>query len=171
MRSEGLYFEKQRFPTRRIAVALAAPPCFMLGLLVWQVVLGHPWGKQPMSNGNVIGWTIFVWAVYFRLLTVQLVTEIRDAELVVRFRGLWRAKHVLLADIKSVEPIAFNPLKDFGGYGIRSTRQGKAYIANGNQGVQLKLADGSTLVVGSRKPQDLAGILNNSLKRASGARR
>jgi hypothetical protein len=160
MKAPGLFFEKQRFPTRRIALALAAPPCFMLGLLVWQVVLGHPWGKQPMSNGNVIGWTIFVWVVYFRLLTVQLVTEIRDAELIVRFRGLWRARRVPLGQIKSAEIIAFNPPKDYGGYGTRTTREGKAYIANGTQGVRVKLADGSTLVVGSQKPKELADLLN-----------
>jgi hypothetical protein len=169
MKSEILFFEKQSFPTRRIAVALAAPPCFMLGLLIWQVVLGHPWGKQPMSNGNVIGWTIFVWAVYFRLLTVRLVTEVRDAELVVRFRGLWRAKHVPLREVKSAETITFDPLRDYGGYGIRTTRQGKAYIAKGTQGVRLKLADGSMLVIGSQKPNDLAKILGTPAPRVTRA--
>ena len=52
----------------------------MLGLLIWQVILGHPWGKQPMSNANVIGWTMFLWLIYFRLITVRLVTEVRDRE-------------------------------------------------------------------------------------------
>lgn len=33
-----------------------------------------------MSNGNVIGWTIFLLLIYFRLITVRLVTEIRGGE-------------------------------------------------------------------------------------------
>jgi hypothetical protein len=86
-----LFYEKQRFSLRRIGPALATPPCIMLGVLIWQVVLGHPWGKQSMSNGNVIGWTIFLWAIFFRLVTVRLVTEARDGELVISLHGFWRS--------------------------------------------------------------------------------
>jgi hypothetical protein len=159
MKSGGLFYEKQRFPLRRIGVALAAPPCFMLGLLVWQVVLGHPWGKQPMSNANVVGWTIFLWIIYFRLITVQLVIDVRGGELLLGLRGLWRARRVPLKDIQSVETVTFDPARDYGGYGIRSSRQGAAYIASGNRGVRLKLTNGATLVVGSQKPEELARIL------------
>src|ERR1700733_13633082 len=79
--SRPVFREVQRFPLRRIAVALASPPCFMLGLLIWQVVLGHPWGKHPMSNGDVIGWTVFLCLVYLRLITVRLSTQVRGREL------------------------------------------------------------------------------------------
>ena len=88
--------EVQRFPVRRIAFALASPPCFMLGLLIWQVLLGHPWGKHSMSNGDVIGWTAFLWLIYFRLITVRLVTEVRQGALLIRMRGLWRLRLVPL---------------------------------------------------------------------------
>ncbi len=139
MKSGVVFHEKQRFPLRRIGVALAAPPCFMLGLLVWQVVLGHPWGKQSMSNANVVGWTIFVWIIYFRLITVQLVTkvrggDVRDEELLVGLRGLWRARRVPLGNIQSVETVTFDPQRDYGGYGIRSNRQGTAPISRAASG-------------------------------------
>jgi hypothetical protein len=171
MKSEVVFYEKQRFPLRRIAVALAAPPCFMLGLLVWQVLLGHPWGRQPMSNANVVGWTIFLWIVYFRLITVRLVIEVRggevqDRELLVGLRGLWRARRVPLGDIQSVETVTFDPQRDYGGYGIRSNRQGTACIASGKRGVRLKFAKGATLVIGSQRSEELAGILSSSAKRA-----
>jgi len=93
-----LFYEVQRFPQRRAAVALAIPPCGMLGLLVWQVLLGHSWGKQPLSNANIIGWTVFLWIIYFRLITVRLVTEVRDTELIVTLRGFWHARQILLSD-------------------------------------------------------------------------
>jgi hypothetical protein len=157
-----LFHEVQRFPLRRIAIALAIPPCGMVCLLIWQVVLGHPWGKQPMSNANIIGWTVFLWLIYFRLITVRLVTEVREAELVVALRGLWRGRHILLNDIQSAEAIRYDPLRDYGGYGIRTGRFGKAYVANGQRGVRLKLADGTTLIVGSQKPDELARILSSS---------
>ncbi len=71
----AVFHEVQRFPLRRIALALASPPCFLLGLLMWQMVLGHTWGKYPMSDADVTGWSVFVWLIYLRLITVRLVTE------------------------------------------------------------------------------------------------
>jgi len=154
------FYEKQSLPLRRVAIALLVPPCIMLGLLIWQVVLGHPWGKNPMSNGNVIGWTVFLWLIYLRLITVRLVTEVRDETLVVAMRGLWRSRRIPLADIQSADAVTFDPERDYGGFGIRSNREGKAYIASGHRGVRLKLANGATFVVGSQRPDELAGILS-----------
>jgi len=131
----------------------------MLGLLIWQVILGHPWGTQPMSNANVIGWTVFLWLIYFRLITVRLVTEVRKGELVIAMRGLWRSRCVPLDRIQSVEMITHDIASDYGGYGIRSTREGKAYVAGGTRGVRLTLAAGEKLVVGSQRPDDLAAVL------------
>lgn len=155
------FYEKQGLPLRRVAIALLVPPCIMLGLLVWQVVLGHPWGKTPMSNGNVIGWTVFLWLIYLRLITVRLVTEVRDGTLVVAMRGLWRSRRIPLADIQSADTVTFDPERDYGGYGVRSNREGKAYIASGHQGVRLKLTNGGIFVVGSRRSDELAGILRS----------
>ena len=159
-RTQPLFREVQRFPLRRIALALASPPCFMLGLLIWQVVLGHTWGKHPMSNGDVIGWTIFLWLVYFRLITVRLVTEVRPRELVIALRGLWRLRRVPLDRIRSVETITHDIARDYGGYGIRSTREGKAYVAGGSRGVRVTLDEGEKLVVGSQRPDELAAAVD-----------
>jgi hypothetical protein len=133
----------------------------MLGLLIWQVILGHTWGKHPMSNPDVIGWTVFLWLIYFRLITVRLVTEVRNGELIVALRGLWRSRRIPLDRIQSVEIIDHDPARDYGGYGIRSTHEGKAYVAGGGGGVRLKLA-GEKVVVGSQRPAELAAALRAS---------
>jgi hypothetical protein len=131
----------------------------MLGLLIWQVLLGHPWGKHPMSNGDVIGWTVFVWLIYFRLITVRLVTEVRRGELIIRMRGLWRLRRVPLDHIQSVETITHNIARDYGGYGFRSIQGGKAYVANGDRGLRVTLTGGEKVVVGSQRPGELAQVL------------
>ena len=134
----------------------------MLGVLIWQVMLGHAWGKHPMSNGDVIGWTVFLWLIYLRLITVRLVTEVRKGELIVRMRGLWRLRRVPLDHIQSVETITHDIARDYGGYGIRSTREGKAYVAGGGRGVRLTLSEAEKLVVGSQRPDELAAALSGS---------
>lgn len=138
---------------------LAIPPLGMLLLLIWQVVLGHPWGKQPMSNGSIEFWTVFLWLFYIRLLTIRLVTQVADGELIVRMKGLWRKRRIPIAKIRSIELITFDPFRDYGGFGIRSTRAGKAYIAQGNQGVRITLDDGRVVVVGSQKSAELKAAI------------
>lgn len=141
---------------------LAIPPLGMLLLLVWQVLLGHPWGKAPMSNGNVIGWTIFLWLIYLRLITVRLVTEVRGEELTVGLRGLWRSQRVPLNRIQAVETLDYDPVRDFGTYGVRTTRAGTAYLAGGRGGVRIALAGGKKLVIGSRRAEELAAALRTA---------
>ena len=94
----------------------------------------------------------------FRLITVRLVTEVRDGELVVSLRGFWRSRRILLSEIRSAEMISFDPVRDYGGYGIRTGRFGKAYIALGQRGVRIKLANGATVVVGSQRSEEMAGL-------------
>ncbi|HTC35493.1 MAG TPA: hypothetical protein VK724_19120 [Bryobacteraceae bacterium] len=144
---------------RRIALALACPPCFMLGLLIWQVILGHPWGKHPMSNTDVVVWTVFLWLLYFRLITVRLLTEVRQGKLLITLRGLWRLRRVPLDQVQAVETITHDIARDYGGFGIRSTRSGKAYVASGGRGVRITLASGEKLVVGSKIPDELAASI------------
>lgn len=159
MHSGAVFHEVQKFPLRRTAVAVIIPPCAMLGLLIYQVVLGHPWGKHPMSNASVIGWTVFLWALYVRLLTVRLGTDVRDGQLILAMRGMWRRWRFPLADISSVETISFDPVRDFGGFGIRSRRAATSYIASSNEGVMVRLSNGKTVVVGSERPAELAAAL------------
>jgi len=154
--------EVQNFPRRRTAILLALPPGAMLIVLVWQVVLGHPWGKDPMSNSSIIGWTVFLWLLYFRLLTVRLSTQVRDGMLVVGMTGLPLRRRVPLSGVASVETVTFDAERDYGGYGIRSIRNGKAYIAAGSSGVRVQLRAGDIMVVGSSRPDELAKAIRTA---------
>jgi hypothetical protein len=150
------FVETQPFRQTRLLILLAIPPVAMSLLCVWQAGLGHPWGKQPLSNTGVIGWTIFLWLIYLRLITIRLVTEVRTDEIRVGMRGLWRARRIPLQDVQSAAVAAFDPVRDYGGYGVRSTNRGVAYLAGGNRGVRLELANGSRVTIGSRRPEELA---------------
>ena len=145
---------------------MAVPPVGMLGLLVWQVILGHTFSKQPISNGDVIGWTIFLWLVYFRLITVRLVTEVRKGELRIALRGLWRSRRIALSAIKTVEVISHDPARDYRGYGIRNIPGGKAYVAGAKRAVRVILSAGEKIVVGSERPDELAAALSNRATRS-----
>ena len=153
--------ETQAFRQARLRLLVAIPPAAMSLLCIWQVALGHPWGKQPLSNGSLIGWTVFLWLIYVRLITIRLVTEVRASEVRVAMRGLWRERRIPIADIRSAAVVTFDPLRDFGGYGVRSTNKGSAYLAGGNRGVRLELANGSRVTIGSQRPDELAQAIKS----------
>jgi hypothetical protein len=158
----AVFHEEQRFRQLRLRLLPAILPVAMLLLAIWQVGLGHVWGKSPMSNGSIIGWTIFLWLIYFRLMTVKLVTEVRPGEVRITMRGLWRRSRICLSTVRSVDIVTYDPAADWGGYGIRSNHAGRAYIAGGNDGVRLTLADGSVVLIGSERAPKLAAAIRQS---------
>jgi hypothetical protein len=165
--AEPFFREQQSFRQRRVLILLAIPPAAMLLLLVWQAILGHPWGTKPMSNARVIGWTVFLWLVYFRLVTVRLVTHVSPDELSVGMRGLWRERRIPLNQIKSAKVVTYDAARDYGGYGIRTTRRGKAYIAGGDRGVRLELVKGGAVLIGSAIPEELLAAINRHVSTVS----
>jgi hypothetical protein len=158
-----LFHEEQSLRHPRLLILTAIPPVIMLLLAIWQVGLGHPWGKQPMSNAGIVGWTIFLWLIYFRLISVKLVTEVLPNELSAAMRGLWRSYRVSLAAVQSVRVVTFDPVKEWGGYGVRSTTRGKAFIARGNEAVELELKKGGVVLVSSNRPDELVRFLDQQL--------
>ena len=64
-----------------------------------------------------------------------------------------------------LEVVSYRPLADYGGWGIRSGRDGERVLnARGNRGVRLDLADGSRLLIGSQRPEALALALERALR-------
>ncbi len=154
-----LFREEQSFPQLRLRITLAIPPLCLAALTLWQVVLGHPVGKQPPSNASLITLTVFLLIVYLRLVTVRLSTEVTPEQVRVRMRGFWRERRVAASDIKALKIITYDPVRDYGGYGIRKTRRGTAMIARGNRGVRLELKSGGAMVIGSAQPEELLSAI------------
>lgn len=151
-----LYREVQSIRQPRVWALLGILPAAFTLLLIWQVVLGHPAGPHPMPNANVIGWTIFLWLVWLRLITIKLATKVESGKLSMSLGGLWTVRRVTLADVSRTEVVTYQPVEDYGGYGIRLTKRGRAYIARGDRGVRLFFAKGGGILIGSQHPERLA---------------
>jgi hypothetical protein len=154
-----LFHEVQRLRQWHIRIVLALPPVALLFITIRQAVFHHPWGSHPISNGGLIFLTILLTAVYLRLITVRLVTDVSASELTVGLRGLWRRRRVHLSAVRSAKPVEYNAL-EYGGYGVRSGPGGRAYIADGNRGVQLELNDGRKLLIGSQRSAELVRAIS-----------
>jgi hypothetical protein len=94
--------------------------------------------------------------VGFLLFFGELRTEVRDDGLYARFFPLTRQHRFSWSDIRSCEARTYRPLLEYGGWGVRCGRRGKAYNFRGNRGVQLEFTDGRRLLIGSQRSEELA---------------
>jgi len=142
---------------RRWVVAL--PPATLTALAAGQLRLGHPLFSHAPSTAGLMALAVLLWAVYVWLSRVRLVTDVDDAAITMRLRGLSREHRIPRSKIRSVSLLSFNPDKDFGGYGIRSVKGGQAYVGLTGRGVRAELDGGGFAVIGSSKADALFAAL------------
>ncbi len=95
------------------------------------------------------------------MLVVPLRVTVRQDEVEARFGEVIRFR-IPVADIVSATACTYQPLLDYGGWGIRFGRGGRAYSMGGNQGVQLVLRDSSRILIGSERPDELARAIGSA---------
>ena len=142
--------------------AIQIPALAAVGYIVFrQLVLGKPVGQHPASNMSlaIIAATVALFVVWF--IKLELITEVRDDVLEVRFRGLFVRRAIPLAQIRHFEAKTYRPIRDYGGWGVRRGAGGMAYNVSGNRGVELQLTDGKSLLIGSRRPEEFALALQS----------
>ena len=134
---------------------------FALAALPWsiflvQVVGGEPVGNNPASNGvALIIALIFGGGFPLFFLWLQMVVEVWPEAVVVYYRPFVN-RAIPLAQIVHVEPRVYGPLREFGGWGVRGWGGRVAYNVSGNTGVELTLADGRRVMLGSQRSAELA---------------
>ena len=62
-------------------------------------------------------------------------------------------------DIESCEIRKYNPIFEFGGWGIRYGFKGKAYNIKGNKGIQLRLKNGRRILIGTQNSVEVERLI------------
>ncbi|MFD0710497.1 DUF6141 family protein [Paenibacillus sp. GCM10027626] len=137
---------------------------FMWYGFIQQIILGIPFGSKPAPDAVLVAlWFLFGIAFPIIMLRlIKLIIEVRGDGLYIRFIPFHaQYRQFLYKDITHYEPIIYNPLNRFGGWGIRVNFNGEtAYIMNGKQGLQLKLRN-QTVVIGTQKPKELKKAMDS----------
>ena len=93
-----------------------------------------------------------------------MTTEVTPTEVRVWFGWvpIYR-RAVPITNIHAIEVVQYRPIVDYGGWGIRAGRDGERVLnARGNRGVRLELADGTRLLIGSQRPEELAETIERA---------
>jgi len=171
--TDMIFREVQKFRQPWLWLVIVFIFLLIVGLFGWgmiqQLVFGKPWGDRPLSDTGLliagslaIAFGMGLLAFFYNL---KLVTEVRSDGLYFRFFLLFSSHMIPLDEIKRYEVQTCNPIKEYGGWGIRYGPKGKAYNVSGNRGVQLELSDGKRILIGSQKPEEFAKAIDSALRK------
>jgi hypothetical protein len=124
-------------------------------------------GWSSWSNGGslveaLIGPAVMA-AVMILLATLELRTVITTDGIEVKFWPFGRQR-IFKSEIKGAVVRKYSPIREFGGWGYRIGRSGKAYNMQGSQGLQLEFTNGDRLLIGTQKPEELAAFIKEYLE-------
>jgi len=159
-----LFREKQRFRQFWLwVVVLGVASIFWIGF-VYQVLMGGQYGNRPVSDVqlSILFVLIGVGLPYF-FFHMSLLTEVQPGLLRVRFWPFHvKPKEIPLHLVRDYESVTYNPIGDYGGWGIRFGFKGKAYNVSGNRGVKLYFYDQKPLLIGSQQADELFRALTEA---------
>jgi hypothetical protein len=149
----ALFVEEQRFLPRSLSLALLVG---VLAVTAWAAT----------SAGGLRGpeWVPLIVGVGLTLLFhfLELTVTVRPCEIEIRFRPLTR-RRIPPSAVRSCEARTYGPIREYGGWGVRrGWKGGWAYNVRGNRGVQLELEDGSSILIGSQRADELAAAIHSA---------
>lgn len=183
LRTKKVYFkEEQRFSqSPRIWILIIAFLVSVVPLAIGmyqQLVLGKPWGDQPMSDKNLIFTFVFIFILMGGLVVlftrIRLQISINEQGIHYRFPFyVIREKVIPIEQIDHYEIRIYKPLLDYGGWGykkgihrkIRSLNKwDSALTVKGKTGLQLYLKDGSKLLIGTQRADAIRRAMDKIMK-------
>ncbi len=160
-----VYAEEQRF--RQIWILILVG---FIAMLAWysfllQIVLGEPFGTNPAPDILVLA-LLVLFGILFPVWFLVMRLEVQVTRTDLRFRLFplhlqWR--EFPLATMVKAEAVTYRPIREYGGWGIRIGRKGKAYNISGNRGVQVTLEGGRSFLLGSLQPEKLALAIQSGI--------
>jgi hypothetical protein len=148
--SDNFFYEEQRFTQRWIKITLGV---LWVGLTAAAIIAMATKKIGPIPALLSIA-PISALILFFSSLKLQVRID-TDA---INYRFLpiqWKYRTIKREDIEKMDVITYDPVEDYGGWGIRLSHKGKAYTAKGDQGLSIQLVNGKNLLLGTSKPEEL----------------
>jgi len=149
------FHEEQRFRQWWVWLLVYGIAALQWWGFIQQIILGKPWGNRPAPDTLlVLVWMLFGigFPVFFNM--IRLTIEVTGEDICIHFYPLTR-RVIPMADIVQAEASTYQPIWEYGGWGIRGIGSRRAYNVSGNQGVELTLRDGRVVMVGSQRADEM----------------
>ena len=157
-----LFIEKQRFHQLWLWILLLGINGLCIAGVILQVFLGREVGDKPMSDAGILILAGLLLTITLFIASLRLHTTIRKEGIYVRFFPFhMKVRQYSWNNLSKVHIRKYSPIFEYGGWGLRIGLfgRGTAYNVSGNMGLQLEFSDGSKLLIGTRKPEELTEVL------------
>ena len=168
MRPAATVFREEQYFDWRIYALIAALELAAGYVLVWLTrhwgpvadLLAHRWSLE-FNLGLLICLAL---PLVLAVGLLQMTTEVTPTEVRVWFGWVPIYRRVVsITGIQRYHVIRYRPILDYGGWGIRTGPDGERVLnARGDRGVRLELADGTKLLIGSQRPEELAETIERA---------
>lgn len=167
MQAAILFSETQKF-TKTWTIMLLPVFLFVNGIFLFaaiqQIGKGQPFGNHPMSDLKLIIVSLAVLllslAVLFLLAYSRLDTLLQKDGIYVRlFPFHFRYKKYAWEQISNAFVRKYNPVLEYGGWGMHFSKHGKSLSVSGNTGLQLEFLNGKKLLIGTNRGDEIAELL------------
>jgi len=128
-------------------------------IVVLAITTAMAWIELGAELPERIGWALVlpILAVALTVATELRVT-VEPGALRIRFFP-FTTRTIERRAIAGIEARTYRPIREYGGWGLRFSRRGRAYSISGDRGVELTLTDGRKVMIGSRRAEALAAAL------------
>jgi hypothetical protein len=160
-----LFRETQYFRKWWLVLPILGEIALLAYMAVRQLLLHQPVGDRPVSDA--VMWLLFLifgMALPAFLLSIHLSTEVRTDGLYIRFFP-FHLGFKKISGIRDIEACQYRPIADYGGWGIRYGKSGKAYTMYGKSGIMIITEDGQKLLIGSQQATELENALSTLLSK------
>jgi hypothetical protein len=152
-----LFKEQQRYTQFWLWAILLGVSGLLVAGFVYQVFLGVDMGNHTLSDIQ-LGLVVLAVGVGlpFFFYRMRLITKVLPGEVRVRFSPFHlKPVRIPLHLVRDYERLVYNPIGDYGGWGIRWSSKGKAYNMSGNEGVMLYFYNRKPVLIGSQRATEL----------------
>ena len=152
------YHEEQHFHGALVGLLLVAM-VFVVVITVVAVVFSRPGDALLLAIAPVV-----VVLVASLISLSHLDVDVTDRGVSIAFRYLWPTRRIGFAEIVGLEVRRYNPLLEYGGWGVRLGPRGWGYMTSSSEGVQLRLRKGLPVLIGSAHPRELEAAIREGVE-------
>lgn len=154
-----LFSEEQRFTQKWIWLLIIGATLISVVPTIYgifsQEITGKPWGNNPAETEVLIlillVEIIIMGGLIILFIKMRLKIEIKQD-------GLWfsyppfmrKIQQIKKEEIEKFEVRTYNPVTEYGGWGLKGSSKNKAYNVSGNTGLQVYLRNGKRILFGTQ---------------------
>ena len=159
MEKDILFREVQKFRQWWLWLILIAAALPFAGILIYQLATGQPVGNKPASNGELAVLVLFISVpMLLGFFFIKLFTVINSESIYYGFGvSTNNLNQIRFTDIATMDVVPYHS----NGLGMRLSRDfGTIYNTSGGMGLAITKTDGSKLLIGTKRPEELKAAVS-----------